>query len=143
MSAGGTAVNRRREYGPHWDGFANRFGIGMVGSATSNAMEAGAGLILREDPRYFRVPRQAFKFRKSGRSQLALARYVGLSAATSSRIHSVFPAKAIRKTRSYGRRRASLDAWQLMLSRSSGHPMRRNFYFVGTIGLRGRKQRLD
>lgn len=62
----------------------------MVGSATSNAMEAGAGLILREDPRYFRVPQQAFKFRignvarltflarKSGRSQLALARYVGI-----------------------------------------------------------------
>jgi hypothetical protein len=91
VSACGTAVNRPREYGPHWEGFANRFGIGMAGSATSNAMEAGAGLILREDPRYFRVPQQAFKFRvgnvarltflarnESGRSEPAYARYIGI-----------------------------------------------------------------
>jgi hypothetical protein len=30
-------------------------------SATGNSMEAGAGLILREDPRYFRVPNPASK----------------------------------------------------------------------------------
>ena len=91
VSACGTGVNRPGEYGPHWEGFANRFGIGMAGSATSNAMEAGAGLILREDPRYFRVPQQAFKFRvgnvarltflarnESGRSEPAYARYIGI-----------------------------------------------------------------
>jgi hypothetical protein len=63
----------------------------MAGSATSNAMEAGAGLILREDPRYFRVPQQVFKFRvgnvarltflarnESGRSEPAYARYIGI-----------------------------------------------------------------
>ena len=91
VSACGTPVNRPGEYGPHWEGFANRFGTGMAGSATSNAMEAGAGLILREDPRYFRGPQQAFKFRvgnvarltflarnESGRSEPALARYFGI-----------------------------------------------------------------
>ena len=91
VSACGTAVNRPGEYGPHWEGFANRFAIGMAGSATSNAMEAGAGLILREDPRYFRVPQQVVKFRvenvarltflarnESGRSELAYARYIGI-----------------------------------------------------------------
>jgi hypothetical protein len=91
VSACGTGVNRPGEYGTHWEGFANRFGIGMAGSATSNAMEAGAGLILREDPRYFRVPQQVFKFRvgnvarltflarnESGRSEPAYARYIGI-----------------------------------------------------------------
>ena len=91
VSACGTAMNRPGEDGPHWEGFANRFGIGMAGSATSNAMEAGAGLILHEDPRYFRVPQQAFKFRVgnvarltffarnvSGGSEPAYARYIGI-----------------------------------------------------------------
>jgi hypothetical protein len=84
-------VNRPREYGPHWDGWGNRFGMGMAGSATSNAMEAGVGLLLREDPRYFRVPKQAIKTRvgnvarltflarnESGRSEPAYARYLGI-----------------------------------------------------------------
>jgi hypothetical protein len=91
VSAGGTAVNRPREYGPHWGGWANRFGMGMAGSATSNAMEASVGLLLREDPRYFRVPQQAFSARvgnvarltflarnESGRSEPACARYIGI-----------------------------------------------------------------
>jgi hypothetical protein len=62
-SALGTAVDRPKEYGPHWGGFADRFGIGMSGTVTSNAIEAGAGLLLREDPRYFRVPDRSFKAR--------------------------------------------------------------------------------
>lgn len=91
VSACGTSVNRPPEYGPHWVGFANRFGMGMAGSATSNTMEAGVGLILREDPRYFRVPRQGFKSRvanvatltflarnESARSEPAYARYLGI-----------------------------------------------------------------
>jgi hypothetical protein len=32
-------------------------------SATGNSMEAGAGLILREDPRYFRVPNRPLMHR--------------------------------------------------------------------------------
>jgi len=91
VSAGGTAVNRPGEYGTHWEGWAHRFGMGMAGSATSNAMEAGVGLLLREDPRYFRVPQQAFSARvgnvarltflarnESGRPEPAYARYIGI-----------------------------------------------------------------
>ena len=63
----------------------------MAGSATSNAIEASVGLILREDPRYFRVPRQAFKSRVGNMAKLtflarnetgpavpAYARYIGI-----------------------------------------------------------------
>jgi hypothetical protein len=91
VSAGGTAVNRPWEYGPHWEGFANRIGMGMAGGATGNAMEASVGLLLREDPRYFRVSQQAFKSRvenvgrltffarnESGRVEPAYARYIGI-----------------------------------------------------------------
>ena len=63
LSAGGRAVNRPGAYGPHWSGFADRFGIGMAGSAVGNGIEVSAGLALREDPRYFRVPEEAFKSR--------------------------------------------------------------------------------
>lgn len=91
VSAGGTAVNRPGEYRPHWRGFGDRFGMGMIGSAAENAIETGVGLGFREDPRYFRVPQQAFKTRvgnvgrltffarnESGRSEPAYARYIGI-----------------------------------------------------------------
>jgi len=90
-SSGGTVVNRPREYGPHYKGFADRFAVGMVGSAAGNAIEIGVGLGLREDPRYFRVPQQAFIGRVanvakltfmtpngSGTSKPAYARYAGI-----------------------------------------------------------------
>ena len=48
VSACGTALDRPAEYGPHWGGFADRFGMGMAGSVTGNAIEASAGLVLRE-----------------------------------------------------------------------------------------------
>jgi hypothetical protein len=69
----GTAPNRPKEYGPHWGGFARRYGIGMTRSATGNAIEAGAGLILREDPRYFRVPDRRFMARVGNVVRLAFA----------------------------------------------------------------------
>ena len=91
VSAGGTAVNRPGEYGPHWTGFADRLGIGVAGSAVGNAMEASGGLVLREDPRYFRVPQQPFRARVGNVVRLtflarsrddgvkpAYARYVGV-----------------------------------------------------------------
>jgi hypothetical protein len=91
VSAGGTAVDRPGEYGPHYRGLADRFGMGMVGGAAGNAIEMGVGLGLREDPRYFRVPQQAFRARignvarltfmtrnGSGTSKPAYARYVGI-----------------------------------------------------------------
>ena len=56
VSAFGTALDRPKEYGPRWGGFADRYGMRMACSATGNAMEASASRILREDPRYFRVP---------------------------------------------------------------------------------------
>jgi hypothetical protein len=90
-SACGTAVDRPGEYGPHWTGFADRLGIGVAGSALGNAMEAGGGLVLREDPRYFRVPQQPFRARAGNVVRLtflaksrnadwkpAYARYVGV-----------------------------------------------------------------
>jgi hypothetical protein len=63
LSAGGTAVNRPGDYGSHWGGLADRFGMGMAGSAVGNAIEVTVGLTLREDPRYFCVPQQPFKAR--------------------------------------------------------------------------------
>jgi len=59
-SALGTAVDRPKEYGPHWDGFADRFGMRLPSIVVGNAMEASLGSITREDPRYFRVPQAAF-----------------------------------------------------------------------------------
>jgi hypothetical protein len=53
FSAGwGTAFNNPEEYGPHWDGFAKRYGMRLTGIATSNAIEAGLGSAWGEDPRY-------------------------------------------------------------------------------------------
>jgi len=91
VSAGGTAVNRPVEYGPHWKAFGDRFGMGMIGSAAGNALETGVGFGLREDPRYFRVPQQAFTTRlgnvgrltflarnESGGYEPAYARYIGI-----------------------------------------------------------------
>jgi hypothetical protein len=54
FSAGiGTALNSPYEYGPHWDGFAKRYGMRLTGVSTSNAIEAALGAAWSEDPRYF------------------------------------------------------------------------------------------
>jgi len=72
-AAFGTAPNRPKEYGPHWGGFARRYGIGMTRNATGNGIEAGACLILREDPRYFRIADQPFRARVRNVVRLAFA----------------------------------------------------------------------
>lgn len=59
----GTALDRPEEYGPHWGGFAERYGMRLTGIVTSNAMEAGAGFWFGEDPRYFRVQESPIKAR--------------------------------------------------------------------------------
>ena len=59
-SALGTALDRPKEYGPHWGGFGDRFGMRLTGVVTGNAIEASAGALWGEDPRYFRVPDQPF-----------------------------------------------------------------------------------
>jgi hypothetical protein len=87
----GTAFNRPVEYGPHWGGFADRYGMRMTGVVTGNAIEAGLGSLDGEDPRYFRVPdrpfmsrvgntvRMAFVARReSGTVGPAYARYVAI-----------------------------------------------------------------
>jgi hypothetical protein len=76
-AAFGTAPNRPREYGPHWGGFARRYGTGMTRNTTGNAIEAGAGLILREDRRYSRMPDQPFKARVRNVLRLAFAARYG------------------------------------------------------------------
>lgn len=64
ISAGfGTALDRPEEYGTHWGGFGERFGIRLTGIVPGNIMEAGIGTIWGEDPRYFRVPDKPFRGR--------------------------------------------------------------------------------
>ena len=90
-AAWGTAFNRPREYGPHWEGFGSRYGIRLTGISTGNAIEASLGAIWKEDPRYLRSPNHAFKARvkyvlvttftapgPDGRSRPAYARYAGI-----------------------------------------------------------------
>jgi hypothetical protein len=49
-----TLMDRPRAAGPHWEGFAERYGVAVSTNAVSNAMEAGLGAIWGEDPRYLR-----------------------------------------------------------------------------------------
>jgi hypothetical protein len=64
LTAGiGTGRDRPEEYGPHWDGFAKRYGIRFTGVAASTTIEAGLGAIWGEDPRYVRNQNVPFKHR--------------------------------------------------------------------------------
>jgi len=58
-----TAVNRPSEYGPHWDGFAQRYGTRLLQVSISNGIQAGLGAAWGEDPRYYRTLHQPFKKR--------------------------------------------------------------------------------
>ena len=91
-SAFGTAVNRPKEYGPGWAGFGDRYGMRLTGISTGNAIEASAGALWGEDPRYFRVPNEPFKRRignavkltfvarrRDGHFRPAYARYMAIS----------------------------------------------------------------
>ena len=49
-----TFMDRPREAGTHWEGFAERYGVSVSTNAVSNGMEAGIGAIWGEDPRYQR-----------------------------------------------------------------------------------------
>lgn len=91
ISAGwGTALDRPHEYGPHWEGFAKRYGVRLSGVAIGNGLEAGLGSIWGEDPRYFRDPHQPLKqrvqnvvdltfraYRSDGARHFAYARLLG------------------------------------------------------------------
>ena len=91
-SAFGTAVDRPKEYGPGWAGFGDRYGMRLTGIVTGNAIEASAGALWGEDPRYFRVPNEPLKRRILNAAQLtfkarrrdghfapAYARYIAIS----------------------------------------------------------------
>lgn len=88
-SAVGTGLDRPREDGTHWGGFAERYGVRLTGVATSNVMEGGFGALWGEDPRYFRVPELSYRGRvwnvvrmaflarrRDGHYELAYARFI-------------------------------------------------------------------
>lgn len=93
ISAGwGTLFDRPREYGTHWQGFGERYGMRLSGVAVSNAMEAGIGALWGEDPRYIRSQSASFGGRvghvvkltflaKNRHNELApaYARYIAIS----------------------------------------------------------------
>lgn len=56
----GTAENHPFEYGTHWEGFGDRYGMRLAGLATSNTMEASLGAIWHENPRYKPEPEKSF-----------------------------------------------------------------------------------
>lgn len=89
----GTARDRPKEYGPHWEGYGKRYGIRLTGISTGNAMEASIGAIWGEDPRYraYRRPSDPFKNRvqrvvimtflshdRNGNLMPAYARYIAM-----------------------------------------------------------------
>lgn len=67
FSAGwGTLFDHPKVYGPHWEGFGDRYGMRLSGLALSNTMEAGLGAIWGEDPRYKRAGDDAPFFHRLG-----------------------------------------------------------------------------
>ena len=61
FSAGyGTATDRPHEYGTHWVGFGQRYGMRLTGVSTGNAIEATLGAAWGEDPRYFHTVHAPF-----------------------------------------------------------------------------------
>jgi hypothetical protein len=92
FSAGwGTLFDRPKAYGPHWEGFGKRYGMGVAGNAVSNTMEAGLGAIWGEDPRYTRDAGAPFRHRvghavkmtflaqnRDGNLKLAYARFIAI-----------------------------------------------------------------
>lgn len=90
-AAFGTGLDRPKEYGPHWGGFADRYGMRLSGVSTGNAIEASVGALWGEDPRYFRVPDEPFKarvgnvlaraftdYRRDGQIGPAYARFIAI-----------------------------------------------------------------
>jgi hypothetical protein len=88
----GTWRNQPFEYGPHWGGFADRYGMRFSGIATGNIMESSLGEFWGEDPRYVRDPGKPIfsriknvvvmtfvADRTDGRRGPAYARYVAIS----------------------------------------------------------------
>ena len=88
----GTATNSPSEYGTHWVGFGQRYGMRLTGVSTGNAIEATLGAAWGEDPRYFHTVHAPFKervknvidltfraYQKDGERHPAYARYVAVA----------------------------------------------------------------
>jgi hypothetical protein len=92
FSAGiGTAGNWPHEYGTHWVGFGQRYGMRLTGVSTSNAIESTLGAAWGEDPRYFHTVNQPFParaknvldltfraYRTDGERHMAYARWIAV-----------------------------------------------------------------
>ncbi len=87
----GTAINSPHEYGTHWDGFGQRYGMRLTGISTGNAIEASLGAAWGEDPRYFHTVHASFgerarniadltfrAYHPDGERHLAYARFVAV-----------------------------------------------------------------
>ena len=73
-AAWGTMLDRPKEYGPHWGGFADRYGMRLTGVSTGNAIEAGVGALWGEDPRYFPVSQARIRYPDQVRRHINLPR---------------------------------------------------------------------
>ena len=71
----GTAFDNPYEYGPHWDGFAKRYGMRLTGISTGNAIEATLGAAWSEDPRYFHTVHAGFGDRVKNIADLTFRAY--------------------------------------------------------------------
>jgi hypothetical protein len=92
VSAGiDTLRNSPSEYGPHWAGFGKRYGLRLSNRVISSGIEASAGSLWGEDPRYFRAPEKRPKARfanivrmtvishnRAGREMPAYARFLAV-----------------------------------------------------------------
>lgn len=87
----GTGRDTPPEYGPHWEGYAKRYGMRFSGISASNTIEAGLGALWGEDPRYVRNQNLSFKKRignvfllsvtarnRDGKLVPAYARYIAI-----------------------------------------------------------------
>jgi hypothetical protein len=90
-SAIGTGLDNPYEYGPHWEGFAKRYGMRLTGISTGNAIEATLGSAWGEDPRYFHTVHASVgtraknivdltfrAYHPDGERHIAYARYVAI-----------------------------------------------------------------
>jgi hypothetical protein len=71
----GTAADVPHEYGTHWVGFGQRYGMRLTGISTGNAIEASMGAIWGEDPRYFHTVHQQFGARAKNVADLTFRAY--------------------------------------------------------------------
>jgi len=70
-----TLRDRPKEYGTHWEGFGERYGLRLTSIAAGNAMEAQLGAAWGEDPRYIRATGQPFRTRLANVAKMTVLAY--------------------------------------------------------------------